>query len=64
MTKFKRQDQVKIIEAGKTPEATYTIKAIKKSRDGRPLYLLRSEEDETILRLYYENDTSMLSKVD
>ena len=64
MTKFKRQDQVRIIEDGKNLETTYTINMIKKSRDGKMLYLLRSQDDESILRLYYENDYSSLSKVD
>jgi hypothetical protein len=64
MTKFKPKDQVRIIEDGKNSETTYTIKAIKKSRDGKLLYLLRSQDNESILRLYYENGNSGLSKVD
>ena len=63
LTKFKRKDQVRIIEDGKNSETCYTIRAIKKSTNGKLLYLLSSQDNESILRLYYENDYSMLSKV-
>ena len=63
MTKFKRQEQVRIMEDGKNSRAVYTIIEIKKSRGGKLLYLLRKDDDESILKLYYKNDYSSLIPV-
>ncbi len=63
MTKFKCQEQVRIMEDGKNSRAVYTIIEIKKSKDGKLLYLLRTDDDESILKLYYKNDYSSLIPV-
>ncbi|HJW19387.1 MAG TPA: hypothetical protein VJ571_02370 [Candidatus Nitrosotalea sp.] len=63
MTKFKRQEQVRIMEDGRNSRTIYTIIEIKKSRDGKLLYLLRKDDDESILKLYYKNDYSSLIPV-
>lgn len=61
MSSFKKGEKVRIIESGKEPSVTYTIKDIKKS--GKiTLYLLKSEED-PVLRLYYEDEKSLLERV-
>ena len=40
--KFKIGNIVKIVEAGKSSNTSYTIIKLKKSTDGTPLYLLKS----------------------
>ncbi len=59
--KFKIGNIVKIVEAGKTSDASYTIIKLKKSADGTPLYLLKSASP--IMLLYYESKSSHLEKI-
>jgi len=58
-TKFKNGDLVRIMDSEKDSNLTYTIKKIKKSKEGTILYLLKSEISRITL-LYYENDESYL----
>lgn len=59
--KFKVGNIVKIVEAGKSSDAPYTIIKLKKSVDGTPLYLLKSSSP--IMLLYYESKSSHLEKI-
>lgn len=59
--KFKVGTIVKIVEAGKSSNASYTIIKLKKSADGTPLYLLKSSSP--IMLLYYESKSSHLEKI-
>ena len=64
MENFKQGEQVRIIESKKNSAIIFTINEIKKSRDGKPIYLLKSQDDESVLRLYYENGNSSLRRID
>jgi hypothetical protein len=64
MENFKQGEQVRIIESTKNLSITFTINEIKESCDGKPLYFLKSQDDESVLRLYYENGNSSLRRVD
>jgi hypothetical protein len=60
--KFETGDAVKIVEAGKAGDVSYTVMKLKKSIDGTPLYLLRSDSS-PIMLLYYESKGSHLEKI-
>jgi len=60
--KFKTGNIVKIIDAGKSSDTSYTIIKLKKSIDGTPLYLLKSSSS-PIMLLYYESKSSHLEKI-
>jgi phosphomannomutase len=62
MSIFKAGEKVRVIESEKSSDKVYTIKKIIKREDGTPVYLLKSE-DEDILRLYYESETSGLERL-
>ena len=60
--KFKTGNIVKIVDAGKSSDTSYTIIKLKKSIDGTPLYLLKSSSS-PIMLLYYESKSSHLEKI-
>lgn len=60
--KFKTGDAVKIVEAGKAGDVSYTVMKLKKAIDGTPLYLLKSDSS-PIMLLYYESKGSHLEKI-
>jgi len=60
--KFKTGDTVRIVEAGKAGNVSYAIIKLKKSIDGAPLYLLKSDSS-PIMLLYYESKDSRLEKI-
>ena len=60
--KFKTGTIVKIVEMGKSNDTSYTIIKLKKSIDGAPLYLLKSDSS-PIMLLYYESKSSHLEKI-
>jgi hypothetical protein len=60
--KFMTGEVVKIVESGKLNDVSYTIVKLKKSADGTPLYLLKSDSA-PIMLLYYESKSSHLEKV-
>ncbi|MDP3780881.1 MAG: hypothetical protein Q8Q69_06830 [Nitrosopumilaceae archaeon] len=60
--KFKTGNIVKIVDAGKSSDTSYTIIKLKKSVDGMPLYLLKSSSS-PIMLLYYESKSSHLEKI-
>ncbi len=62
MATFKIGENVRIIDSRGKSFLTYTVKEIKKSTDGKVLYLLRSEM-ESVVRLYYENNETLLERV-
>lgn len=62
MATFKRGEKVRIIDNRKESYTTFTIKDIKKSKDGTVLYLLKSQED-SALRLYYESKETLLERI-
>ncbi|HEV2193206.1 MAG TPA: hypothetical protein VGR54_06270 [Nitrosopumilaceae archaeon] len=63
MSVFNRRERVRIVESEINSEKTYIIKDIKKIRKGGVLYLLKSLEEKPILRLYYENEESLLERI-
>jgi len=62
MSTFKRGEKVRIIDSRKESYNSYTIKDIKKGKDGTVLYLLKSQED-SALRLYYESKETLLERL-
>ena len=59
---FSRGEMVRIIESERDSEKIYIVKNKKKTRNG-VLYLLKSLEEEPVLRLYYENSQSLLERI-
>jgi hypothetical protein len=59
---FKKGDHVKIIDVENT-DTIYKVKKMKKSEEGTPLYLLKSDS-RNISLLYYESSDSHLEKVE
>lgn len=62
MSVFRRGEKVRIIDRRKESYTTYSIKDIKKGKDGTVLYLLKSQED-SVLRLYYESKETLLERI-
>jgi hypothetical protein len=62
MSVFRRGEKVRIIDGRKESYTTYSIKDIKKGKDGTVLYLLKSQED-SVLRLYYESKETLLERI-
>jgi len=63
MSVFNRGERVRIIDPEKNSNTVYRIRDMKKIRMGGTLYLLRSLEENTVLRLYYENKESLLERI-
>ena len=63
MSVFNRGERVQIIESERDSDKIYIIKDMKKIRKGGVLYLLKSLEEEPVLRLYYEDNTSLLERI-
>ena len=63
MSVFNRGERVQIIESERDSDKIYIIKDMKKIRKGGVLYLLKSLEEEPVLRLYYEDSTSLLERI-
>lgn len=62
MSVFNRGERVRITES-KDLEKIYIVKKIKKVRGGGILYLLKSLEEDSVLRLCYENNESLLERI-
>ncbi len=63
MLRFNQGERVRIVESEEQPGKIYIIKDIKKIRKGGVLYLLKSLEEDSVLRLYYENKESLLERI-
>lgn len=64
MSVFGKGERVRIIESDRSSEKIYQIKDIKPFKKGRgTVYLLKSLEENSILRLYYENELSLLERI-
>ena len=63
MSVFNRGERVRIIDPEKNSNAVYRIKDMKKIRNGGVLYLLKSLEENPVLRLYYECKESLLERI-
>lgn len=63
MSVFNRGERVRIIDPEKNSNTVYRIRDMKKIRMGGTLYLLRSLEENPVLRLYYENKESLLERI-
>ena len=63
MSVFNRGERVRIIDPEKNSNTVYRIRDMKKIRMGGILYLLRSLEENPVLRLYYENKESLLERI-
>ena len=61
MSVFKNGERVRIIEDNESK--VYKIKKIKKIRKGGILYLLKSLEENSVMRLYYENKKLLLERI-
>lgn len=63
MSVFNRGERVQIIEPERDSDKIYIIKSMKKIRKGGILYLLKSLEEEPVMRLYYEDKRSLLERI-
>jgi len=63
MSVFNSGERVRIIVPEQYSSKIYRIKNMKKIRNGGTLYLLKSLEENPILRLYYENNESLLERI-
>lgn len=63
MSIFNRRERVRIVEPETDSKKIYIIKDMKKIRKGGILYLLKSLEEKSVLRLYYENQESLLERI-
>jgi len=65
MSVFSKGERVRIIEEQeKNSSNVYLIKNIKRhNKGGRPLYLLKLLDENPVLRLYYENEKSLLERI-
>ena len=63
MSVFNRRERVRIVAQEVDSEKIYIIKDMKKIRKGGTLYLLKSLEEKSVLRLYYENKESLLERI-
>lgn len=63
MTDYKPGDKVQIIDSEKNSNLIYSIKKIKKSKDGTTLFLLKSDSS-SITLLYYESEVSHIVKLE
>ena len=61
MSVFKSGERVRIVEDNESK--VYKIKKIKKVRNGGILYLLKSLEKNSVMRLYYENKKLLLERI-
>jgi hypothetical protein len=61
MSVFKNGERVRIVEDNESK--VYKIKKIKKVRNGGILYLLKSLEENSVMRLYYENKKLLLERI-
>ena len=62
MSTFNLGEMVRIVESKRDSEKIYLVKNKKKTKNG-VLYLLKSLEEEPVLRLHYENDQSLLERI-
>ena len=62
LSAFKKGDYVKIVDV-ENSNTIYKIKKMKKSEEGTPLYLLKSDSSDISL-LYYESSDSHLEKIE
>lgn len=63
MSVFNRRERVRIVAQEVDSEKIYIIKDMKKIRKGGTLYLLKSLEEKSVLRLYSENEESLLERI-
>lgn len=63
MSVFSRGERVRIVDSKKEYDKVYRIKDMKKTKDGGVLYLLRSLEEDSVLRIYYEDKESLLERI-
>lgn len=63
MSVFNRGERVQVIEPERDSDKIYIIKSMKKIRKGGILYLLKSLEEEPVMRLYYEDKRSLLERI-
>jgi len=63
MSVFNRGERVRMVVPEKNSSIVYLIKDIKKIRRGGTLYLLKSLEENPVLRLYYEDRESLLERI-
>jgi hypothetical protein len=63
MLTFNRGERVRLLESDGQSFKIYIVKDIKKVRKGGVLYLLKSLEEDSVLRLYYEHEGSLLERI-
>ena len=61
MSVFKSGERVRIVEDDESK--IYKIKKIKKIRKGGILYLLKSLEENSVMRIFYENKKFLLERI-
>ena len=63
MPSFRCGERVRVVESEKDSDPIYIVKRLKKTKNGGILYLLKSLEEEPVLRLYFENKESLLERI-
>ena len=63
MSVFSRGERVRIVIPEKKSRVVYLIKDMKKIKRGGILYLLKSLEENPVLRLHYENKDALLERI-
>lgn len=63
MPTFSRGERVRIMGPGGWSEKVYRVKDAKACKTGGTLYLLKSLEENPVLRLYHEGRRSLLQRI-
>jgi hypothetical protein len=63
MASFRCGEIVRVVESERDSDQIYMVKNLKKTRSGGILYLLKSLEEEPVMRLYYETNESLLERI-
>jgi len=63
MSTFNCGERVRISKQNRLSGKVYLIKGMRRCKSGGTLYLLKSLEEEPILRLHYENRDPILERI-
>lgn len=63
MSTFNCGERVRILDSDNGHERIYLVKDKRKCRNGGTLYLLKSLEEKSVLRLYHEAGYSLLERI-
>lgn len=63
MATFNCGERVRMMESGRPSDKVFLIKRVKQCKKGGTLYLLKTLEEKSVLRLYYEKEESILERI-